>query len=146
MIPLYLDDIFQIANPMGGLIIATIDNRDTDYLLSYIATMGIVGLSKYAGTKTHYYGSRRPDKTAYTGMPSGHTASAWFAASYTRNPIIYCSAFYTALARVTRGKHHWYQVCASIALCEFVVLLNSKYNLAVKLSPIENGISISYRF
>lgn len=134
-------DILQFANPIIGLWLTTHDNNDTAYILNYLIAMGGVGLGKHCGTKMHYKGSRRPDRTAYTGMPSGHTTSSWLPAAFTRNPYLYAGAALTAVSRVHCKKHYWYQVLASIAISEGIVALNQRFNVSVLV--LNDGFSLS---
>ncbi len=145
MLP-YLDDIFQFTNPIIGLYIATERKQDNEYILNYAATMAITGGGKYLGKRFNYPGSLRPDHTSYTGMPSGHTSSAWFAAAHTRSIPLYMCAYFTACARVVRKKHTWYQVGASIALAEGIVFVSKYWNKHFGLMAYDSGIAIRYRF
>ena len=88
-------------------------------------------LGKYGGRKLQPDFAKRPDGTAYTGMPSGHTMSAWHPAAYTRNPFLYATAILTAASRVTSKRHFWYQCLASIVISEGIVSLKKQKNLVV---------------
>ena len=68
-------------------------------------------------------------------MPSGHTNSAWLAASYIRtfsedhkylSIPLYITATATAYSRIHAKEHTTAQVIAGAALAEIVTFINSK--------------------
>lgn len=136
---IWLDDIFQVTNPIFGLYWAYKENKTADFVSEYLTAAAITGISKHIGTQTRFCGSQRPDKTAWTGMPSGHTTSAWLPAAYTRSPFIYIMAIETAALRVLRGKHYWYQCLTSVILSEAIVALNHRYTL--NIFPLTDGMA-----
>lgn len=117
-----LGDVLQYALPATGLA-ATALYRDAggtaQWAWSGATTLTVVGLGKTVGEKT------RPDQTSATSYPSGHTAWAFWGASFldTRyGPVwgvpAYMLAALTAYSRVEADKHYPDDVIAgaSIAL------------------------------
>ncbi len=97
--------------------------------------IAVVGIGKLIGSKTHFYGSQRPQGGNYKGMPSGHTASAWASASYMRvycNNKLYSAPFYaagafTGFSRVVSKRHTLGQVLASVVISELIMQANSYF-------------------
>jgi len=115
-------DIAQFVSPMVALVTA---EDPKDFLYHYLATIGVSFATKELGQYTHFKGSRRPDRSDYRGMPSGHTASAAIGAAYSRNPWLYGVTVVTGYSRIAANKHNVWQVLAGVALAE-VVMLESK--------------------
>lgn len=132
-------DYAQIINPLlaGGL--ASQEKGFGHFAIiygeSFVALHGI----KYASDKSKWSASKRPSienkKDRYDGMPSGHTNSAWVAASYVRtfsednkywSIPLYVTAAITGYSRVHAKEHTTAQVIAGAALAEIVTYVNSK--------------------
>jgi membrane-associated phospholipid phosphatase len=145
-------DIAQVANPM---IVAAIASQDKGvghfgfiYAQSWVIMHGIKLASKSA--KAGF--SKRPyvdgKKDRYEGMPSGHTVSAWSAASYMRtfgeNKLysipFYITAAVTGYSRVRAKDHTYAQVIAGAVLSEAVTYINSKLDWS------ENYVASSVNF
>lgn len=118
-----IGDILQVANPVATFVFARSDSERLLFAAHYALSMGLVGIGKSSGRHFKYPLALRPDKSAYTGMPSGHTASAWTAASFTRNPFLYATAVFTGFSRIHAKKHTILQVCVSIVIAESIVLI-----------------------
>lgn len=117
-----LGDFLQYALPATGLV-ATGMYRDADGTIQWIwsgaTTLAVVGVGKTIGDKT------RPDETSATSYPSGHTAWAFWGASFLDTRYgpgwgipAYMLAALTAYSRVEADKHYPDDVIAgaSIAL------------------------------
>ena len=105
------------------------------YGQSWITMQGI----KLVSDKAKWGPSKRPavrdKKDRYDGMPSGHTNSAWVAASYLRtfsddykyvSIPLYITAAITGYSRVHAKEHTTAQVITGAALAEIVTYINSK--------------------
>lgn len=139
----HLGDTLQLLNPL--VVMCTTSNRQ-EFGMLYLQAMGIDLAIKHLGKRTHFRGSMRPNGSNYAGMPSGHTASAWVAASYSRNPIMYLGGVITAHSRVWARKHSWGQVIGGALLGEAVVWLHGNYaHKHVRVMLRANGVSVVWR-
>lgn len=133
-------DMLQIINPIVAASISSQEKGLGHFGVVYGEALGIMGVTKLIGTKGKWYIARRPTGGAHktpscTGFPSGHTTSAWTAASYVRNfsedykimaiPL-YATAALTGYSRIEAKKHTVVQVVTAVALSEAVNILNAK--------------------
>lgn len=132
-------DYTQIINPLitGGL--ASQEKGFGHFAIIYGQSFLAMHSIKYIADKNKWRPGKRPaidgKKDRYDGMPSGHTNSAWIAASYVRNfseenkylsiPL-YITAAITGYSRVHAKEHTASQVIAGAALAEIVTYINSK--------------------
>lgn len=143
-----IGDYLQFINPVAGLMIAAHQDRAIHYTANYAQTMLWVGLSKEYGRMTKPRYCRRPcDHANFKGMPSGHTASAWTAASYVRthkdwrwSVPLYGTAVLTAYSRVKYKKHSVIQVTIAAILSEAVVYANKNW----KIHVTDDGFNVIY--
>ena len=143
-------DVLQFASPIAAYVMTSYNNKSIHFLIHYLQTMGVTGLGKWSGKRLKYGLALRPDRSAYTGMPSGHTASCWLPASYMRNYDgwsavtfgLYGAAILTAFSRIKSKRHTPIQVLASIVLCESVATLNKKYLQHLYINDSEIGIRV----
>lgn len=102
--------------------------------------------------------ARRPDGSSNDSFPSGHTATAFAAASTLHRrygweaglPATLAAAF-VGLARVKADRHHWYDVVAGAAIGEASgMLITRPFNDKVRLMPWGDtkggGIAMAMRF
>ncbi len=128
-------DIIEFANPIIAYTIAAYHDDDACFLVSYAQVMIATGIGKWSGKKLKYDLAKRPNSSNFTGMPSGHTASAWLPAAYFRvrrnQPIVtsllYGGAIATGFSRIYYKRHTVLQVLVSVVLCESVAILNSRF-------------------
>lgn len=120
-------DMAQIINPVVAASVASQAKGLGHFSLVLGESLGIMGVGKYAGNKLNYSFCRRPHNQV--PMPSGHTTSAWSAASYVRiqggeytllAAPLYASAAITAYSRVRSKRHTVAQVIVAILLSEGV--------------------------
>ncbi len=132
-------DYIQIINPVLTADFAS-QKKDFGYFsLIYGQTFVTVHAMKFIATKNKWRPSKRPSiegkKNRYDSMPSGHTTSAWVAASYLRtfsddykywSIPLYATAIVTGYSRIHAKEHTLAQVISGAALAEFVTFINSK--------------------
>ena len=133
-------DYAQIINPVIASGIASKEKGFGHFAIiygqSWVAMHGI----KLISNKSKWSASKRPNikdkKDRFDGMPSGHTNSAWVAASYVRtfsddykyvSIPLYITAAITGCSRVHEKEHTVAQVIAGAALAEIVTYINSKF-------------------
>lgn len=112
-----LGDAYQIALPVIGLGCAVVNGQAADYALRYAVQWSVVQGSKSALGEAEI--NRRPNGN-WRGMPSGHTATAVFGASYlvhecvTANPwvkgVVLLSAGFVGASRIEARAHDIWQV------------------------------------
>ncbi len=112
-----LGDNFQIALPVIALGCSVVNGETGDFMLRYLSQWGVVQGSKYALGDAAI--NRRPNGNSH-GMPSGHTATAVFAASnlvhqcITGNPVVKAGVILTAVfvgeSRIYAKAHNIWQV------------------------------------
>ena len=132
-------DYAQIINPVLVAGIASQEKGLGHFGFIYGQTFASMHGIKLISKNAKWAFSKRPHikdkKDRYDGMPSGHTASAWVAASYLRihsEEYKYCSiplyltAAVTGYSRVRAKEHSAAQVIAGAALAELVTYVNSK--------------------
>ncbi|MDP4709374.1 MAG: phosphatase PAP2 family protein [Rickettsiaceae bacterium] len=132
-------DYVQIINPLIAGGIASQEKGFGHFAIIYGQSFVAMHSIKYASNQGKWKASKRPfiegKKDRYDGMPSGHTNSAWVAASYVRtfsednrylSIPLYITAAVTGYSRVHAKEHTTAQVLAGAALAEFVTYINSK--------------------
>lgn len=145
-----------------GMKACGVDSRDGwDVLLAKTAAAAIItgGVTFTMKETIHEW---RPDMTDRKSFPSGHTAFAFAGATVLHHeyghlsPWIsiagYATATATAVDRVCRDRHHWYDTAAGAAIgflsAEFGFFITDrifpKKDVGVAVSPTE--IYFSYRF
>lgn len=157
-------DYAQIINPV---IAAGLSSQEKGfghfaiiYGQSWVAMHGI----KLVSDKAKWAPSKRPSvhdkKDRFDGMPSGHTNSAWVAASYVRtfsedykyvSIPLYITAAITGYSRVRAKEHTAAQVIAGAALAEIVTYINSKLEWSNEYRSTnfyfgQNEASVSFEF
>ena len=147
-----IGDISSIALPIGACL-TTLYLGDTkggiELLRSYTTTMALTYLFKYTIKE------RRPNSQNRDSFPSGHTASAFSAATFVHKrygwkyaTIPYFFAIYTGYSRIYANRHYPRDVYAGAA----IGILSSWYfttsNESVKIEPIGEsdyiGLRVSY--
>jgi membrane-associated phospholipid phosphatase len=132
-------DYAQIINPLIAGSIASQEKGFGHFAIIYGQSFVAMHSIKYASNQGKWRASKRPfiegKKDRYEGMPSGHTNSAWIAASYVRtfsednqyvSIPLYITAAITGYSRVRAKEHTTAQVLAGAALAEIVTYINSK--------------------
>jgi len=132
-------DYAQIINPLiaGGL--ASQEKGFGHFAIIYTQSFVFMHGTKYIAGKNKWQPSKRLSvenkRARYDGMPSGHTNSAWIAASYARtfsedykylSIPLYITAALTGYSRVRAKEHTTGQVIAGAALAEIVTYINNK--------------------
>jgi membrane-associated phospholipid phosphatase len=159
-------DYAQIINPLFAAGLASSEKGAGHFAIiygqSFLAMHGI----KYIANKNKWSASKRPyiegKRDRYEGMPSGHTNSAWVAASYTRtfsedhkylSIPLYITAAITGYSRVRAKEHTTGQVIAGAALAEIVTYINSKLEWSndyrstnIYIGKNEASASFSFKF
>lgn len=132
-------DYAQIINPVLAVVFSSQEKGFGHFAIiyghSWITTQGI----RLVLDKTKWKPSKRPivrdKKDRFDGMPSGHTNSAWVAASYLRtfsddykyaSIPLYITAAITGYSRMHAKEHTVAQVIAGVVLAEIVTYINSK--------------------
>lgn len=146
-------DILQIANPVMASLIANNEKGVGHFGVIYGQSLAFMGASKMIGKSSKLQISKRPaingKRNRFDGFPSGHTISAWSAASYTRifSPEkkqyyipMYFAAAVTGYSRVKAKEHTITQVVAAALLSETITYLNSKANWSMNYQPISIDI------
>lgn len=157
-------DYMQIINPILASGLASQEKGFGHFAIIYGQTFVIMHSMKLVAKSGKWEISKRPHvdgkKDRYEGFPSGHTASAWVAASYIRNfseeykllsiPL-YITAAITGYSRIKSKEHTVTQVVAGAILAESITFVNSKlkwsneYN-STNFSIGKNGGMISFQF
>ncbi len=132
-------DYAQVINPIIAGALASQEKGFGHYAVIYGETFVSMHAFKLLANSNKWQVSKRPTiegkKDRYDGMPSGHTASAWIAASYIRtfsedykylSIPLYITAAATGYSRVYAKEHTTGQVIAGAALAELVTFINSK--------------------
>lgn len=132
-------DYAQVINPLIASGIAAKEKGFGHFAIIYGQSFLSMHGIKLIADKAKWKASKRPyvegKRDRYEGMPSGHTNSAWVAASYVRTfgedykyaaiPL-YISAAITGYSRVRAKEHTSAQVIAGAVLAEIVTYVNSK--------------------
>ncbi|HJK87806.1 MAG TPA: phosphatase PAP2 family protein [Candidatus Megaira endosymbiont of Hartmannula sinica] len=135
-------DIGQFINPMIALGIASQERGAIHFLRVYTTGMIPVHSLKFLGAVTRANIAKRPvtnpdKKEKFDGFPSGHTASAFSAASYIRvfsddykilSIPLYVNAAVVGYSRVKAKRHTWAQVIAGAVLTEINSEINKRLN------------------
>ncbi|MBZ7964542.1 phosphatase PAP2 family protein [Campylobacter sp. 2457A] len=142
-------DITQIAVPIYafGLLFYNDDfkNGILPYTLSFAATQASVEILK------RIVKEERPDKSDNLSFPSGHSAAAFFGATFIHKRYVikqaiipYILATYTAYSRVKADKHYTRDIIAGAAVAGFwnFVLVDRVPNLM--LEPRTDGFFLRY--
>lgn len=142
-------DIVQIAVPLYafGLLFYNDDFKDgiLPYTLSFAATQGSVEVLKRVVRE------ERPDKSDDLSFPSGHSAAAFFGATFIHKRygikqalIPYALATYVGYSRVKADKHYTRDVIAGAAIAGFwnFILVDRQTNLM--LEPRSDGFFLRY--
>jgi hypothetical protein len=132
-------DYAQIINPVIGVVISSQEKGAGHFAIIYGQSFVTMHGTKFIANKMQWNASKRPyvenKKSRYDGMPSGHTNSAWLAASYVRTYSedykyasipLYITAAITGYSRIYAKEHTFGQVIAGAALAELVTYINSK--------------------
>lgn len=153
-------DKAQFINPMIGLSIAALEQGVGHYMQVNSFAFGLMGSSKILGNELKIPWGARPDGTGFTGMPSGHTTSAWSAASYVRLyggkysklclPL-YLSAAITGYSRIHAKRHSVAQVLTAIVLAEGLNTLSyysnwQREHQRVFFNAGVNSLSVQFTF
>jgi membrane-associated phospholipid phosphatase len=157
-------DYAQIINPLIAGSIASQEKGSGHFAIIYGQSFVAMHSMKYAFNQGKWKASKRPfiegKKERYDGMPSGHTNSAWIAASYVRtfsedNQYIsiplYITAAITGYSRVRVKEHTATQVIAGAALAEVITYVNSKLDWSNEYRSSNfyiggNEVSASFEF
>lgn len=159
-------DYIQVINPVLSSIIASQEDGLGHFLIIYAQSTVITHGMKLVGQSGKLKLSKRPHienkKDRYNGMPSGHTNSAWVAASYTRtfsqdyrylSIPMYIGAVVTGYSRIKSREHTTLQVVSGAALAELVTYINSRMDWSnnyrsvnFNASPAGGGISLNFKF
>ncbi|MDX1924340.1 MAG: phosphatase PAP2 family protein [Rickettsiaceae bacterium] len=158
-------DVAQVANPLSAAGIASQDRGAGHFALIYSQEFALLHASKLIGAANKWEAGKRPykanKKNRHDGMPSGHTQSAWSAASYIRvfheNPYLsipfYATSIITGYSRVQTKEHTIWQVVAGAALAELVTYVNSQmeWNKNYAFTSVQIGrnggsLSLEVRF
>jgi membrane-associated phospholipid phosphatase len=130
-------DMAQIVNPLVVAAISTQDKGLGHFAFIYSQQFVLMHGIKIASKSAKADFSKRPyvpgKRDRFEGMPSGHTVSAWSAASYLRvfgeNKLysvpFYITAAITGYSRVRAKDHTYAQVIVGAALSEYLTYLNS---------------------
>ena len=132
-------DYAQVINPLVASAFASQEKGFGHFAIIYSQSFVSMHGIKYIAGQNKWEASRRPNaknkNDRYDGMPSGHTNSAWVAASYIRTfhkdqPYLsipfYVTAAITGYSRVYAKEHTISQVVAGAALAEIITHINSK--------------------
>lgn len=132
-------DYTQVMNPLVASAFASQEKGFGHFAIIYTQSFVSMHGIKYIADQNKWGVSRRPNaknkQERYDGMPSGHTNSAWLAASYIRTfhndrPYLsipfYVTAAVTGYSRVYAKEHTISQVVAGAALAEIITHINSK--------------------
>lgn len=132
-------DYAQIINPVLVAGLSSQEKGLGHFGFIYGQTFASMHGIKLISNSAKWSASKRPHikdkKDRYDGMPSGHTASAWMAASYLRihseeykylSIPLYLTAAVTGYSRIHAKEHTTGQVIAGAALAELVTYINSK--------------------
>lgn len=158
-------DILQFVNPIVAASISSQEKGVGHFGVIYAEVIGITAITKVIGPKAKWQIAKRPaggsrkSKAQFNGFPSGHTASAWTAASYVRtfsddykmaSIPLYISAAVTGYSRVKAKKHTTLQVLTGAALSEAANMINAKLEwsnnyraTAINIGP--DGASASFK-
>lgn len=156
-------DYAQIINPLVAATLASQEKGVGHFVMIFGQSTLITHAVKYTSGNSKWKFSKRPSiegkKNRYDGMPSGHTNSAWVAASYIRtfskenkhlSIPLYITAAVTGYSRVHAKKHTVSQVVAGAALAEIVTYINSKLDWSNEYKSTNfyiggDGASISFK-
>lgn len=132
-------DYAQIINPIVAAGLSSQEKGFGHFAIIYGQSWGIMHGMKLVSDQAKWKPSKRPlvpnKKDRFDGMPSGHTNSAWVAASYVRtfsedykyaSIPLYITAAITGYSRVYAKEHTTAQVIAAATLAEIVTYINSK--------------------
>lgn len=132
-------DYAQIINPVLAAGFASQEKGFGHFAIIYGQSWVTMQGIKLVSDKAKWGASKRPSvnhkKDRYDGMPSGHTNSAWVAASYLRtfsddykyvSIPLYITAAITGYSRIHAKEHTTAQVIAGAALAELITYVNSK--------------------
>ena len=147
-------DILQIAGPVTALLISSQEKGVGHFSIVYGESMVLMGASQLFGKHSKWQIGKRPQqsnkKSRFDGFPSGHTTSAWAAASYVRvfsddhkmmAIPLYAAAGITGYSRIKARKHTVTQVVMAAALSESVTMINQKMNWSNEYRSSEIGFS-----
>jgi len=125
-------NVLQVTNPIVAGVVSTQEMGALHFGAHYIQALSLSHAMKYAGSKIRPDCARRPNLGNYSGMPSGHTVSAWSAASYSRlyskhdniTYALYGAALFTGASRIISKHHTFQQVLVAAMMSEIVNELN----------------------
>ncbi len=157
-------DYMQIINPVFASGLASQEKGFGHFALIYGQTWVTMHSVKLIANKGKWQPSKRPSieakKDRFDGMPSGHTASAWVAASYVRtfsedykyiSIPLYLTAAVTGYSRIKAKEHTIAQVISGAALAELVTYINSKLDWSKEYQSTNfyfggNELTASFQF
>jgi membrane-associated phospholipid phosphatase len=157
-------DYAQVINPVLAASMASQEKGFGHFTIIYSQSWVTMHGIKLVSNKAKWKASKRPTienkKDRFEGMPSGHTNSAWVAASYIRtfsedykymSIPLYLSAAVTGYSRVHAKEHTTAQVIAGAALAEIVTYINSKLEWSNEYRSTNfyvggNEVSASFEF
>jgi membrane-associated phospholipid phosphatase len=159
-------DYAQIINPVFVAGLASGEKGFGHFAVIYGETFVIMHGTKLIANSGKWQISKRPyienKRDRYEGFPSGHTASAWVAASYVRvfsedhkllSIPLYITAAITGYSRIKSKEHTITQVLSGAALAEIVTFVNSKLDWSneykstnFSVGPDGGMVSFHFRF
>ena len=147
-------DVLQITNPIIGALVASQEKGFGHFVVIYGESLLFMGALQATGKATKWSVGKRPSrpgkKAVYSGFPSGHTTSAWSAASYIRvfpedhkmlAVPMYLAAGFTGYSRVKSKKHTATQVVAAAIFSEAITMFNYKMQWSNEYRTTEIGCS-----
>jgi len=125
-------NVLQVSNPVIAGLASTQEMGALHFGAHYIQTLSLSHALKFTGSWLKPDCARRPNLGNYSGMPSGHTVSAWSAASYSRlyskhdnlTYALYGAALFTGASRMISKHHTFQQVLVAAMMSELVNELN----------------------
>lgn len=159
-------DYMQTINPIIAAGLSSQEKGFGHFAFIYAQDFVTMHGIKFISDKTKMPFSKRPHiqdkRDRYDGMPSGHTNSAWIAASYLRtfsqdykylSIPLYLTASITGYSRIYSKEHTTTQVIAGAILAEMFTYFNSKMNWSNEyqytsfyFSKEESFVSFEFRF
>ncbi|MDX1917156.1 MAG: phosphatase PAP2 family protein [Rickettsiaceae bacterium] len=134
-----IGDKLQYVNFAVGTIAALKYNKISTLTIIYAEGVTLVHGIKFMGSVAKWEVCKRPDsegkRSRFDGLPSGHTAFAWFAASFFRlfsnnyyiSLPLYISSIFTGFTRVYSGEHSFLQVFFGALFAEVLVITNQRF-------------------
>ena len=155
-----VDDVLQYLPyaSVFGLKVCGVESRDEWPKLVVTTAASWVVTAGVTYTLKHTVKEWRPDNTDQKSFPSGHTAFAFAGATMLHkeyghlSPWIsvggYGLATFTAVDRVIKDRHHWYDVAAGAGIgflsAELTCYLSSKVFKSEQMSLTFSGNSVDF--